>query len=319
MAYYLGIDLGGTYIKAGLFNERLELLSSCKKESGARYDSSVVLQQIEKCGEQLIFDHQIEVSDIACMAIGVPGLMDRQNGISVFSPNFANWQDVHIKEWFEDKWKIKTVIDNDVRMHLYGEWHFGAGKNVNDLVLIALGTGLGSGIIMDGRVLYGTSDSAGELGHMNMYQHGRTCRCGSSGCLGRYVSATGMVNTFKEKLASGKTSIILKWVDDVEAITAKMISLAYDQGDKLAIETFNETGELLGFGLANVINLFNPKKIIISGGLANARERLLKPACKAAGEHALKISWSNCEITTALLGSKAGMYGAGYYASIQKI
>jgi len=257
--------------------------------------------------------------DIVCMGLGVPGLLNVNEGISLFAPNFTDWANVPVKGWFEKRLHVPVFIDNDVRVNLYGEWYFGAGKGYKNVVLLTLGTGLGSGIVMDGRVLYGATGSAGEIGHMNMYREGRPCKCGSSGCLGRYVSALGMLKTLEEKIESGQHSIICEWAkDDLSKISAKMISEAYDLGDKAAIESLHETGEILGYGLANVINLYNPEIIIIGGGMAAAGERLLKSTREIVNSHALKISNNKCNITTALLGDSAGIIGAAIYAK-QKI
>ena len=128
-----------------------------------------------------------------------------------------------------------------------------------------------------------------ENWHMNMYRHGRACRCGSSGCLGRYVSAVGMINTFKEKDID-HMSIVNRWVNNCDEITAKMICQAYDLNDSIAVATLKETGEILGYGITNLINLFNPERIIIGGGVSNAGERLLASTREVAAIHALEIS-----------------------------
>lgn len=216
--------------------------------------------------------------------------------------------------------KVPTYIDNDVRMNLYGEWYFGAGKGKNNIVLITLGTGLGSGVVIDGNVLYGATGSAGEIGHMNMYRSGRECRCGSSGCLGRYVSALGILRTLKEKMQGGEQSVIYDWVnDDYDKITAKMISEAFDEGVPVAINTLYETGEVLGYGLVNVINLYNPECIIIGGGMSAAGDRLLKRTREIVEKKALEISRNTCEIITSSLGDASGMLGAAIYAKNQVI
>lgn len=184
-----------------------------------------------------------------------------------------------------------------------------------NIVLLTLGTGIGAGIVIDGHVLYGATASAGEIGHMNMFRPGRPCRCGSDGCLGRYVSASGILDTIKEKIAAGNSTIMSEWVNgNPDKITAKMISNAYDLGDHMAIDTMNETGVILGYGLVNVINLFNPEILIIGGGMSAAGERLLQPARKIVAEHALRLSRQHCTIVTAQLGDSAGMLGAALYA-----
>ncbi|AIQ58458.1 ROK family protein [Paenibacillus borealis] len=314
--YTIGIDLGGTNIKAGLFNENFMAVDELSMPTEAAAGPAHVLGRIRLAVTQLTEGSGIDQQQIACMGMGIPGLLDPEEGLSIFSPNFPGWEQIHIVNEMKPFYDYPVFIDNDVRVNLYGEWQQGAGKGCRNLVLLTLGTGLGSGIVHDGKVLYGTTFSAGEIGHMNMYRHGRPCRCGSSGCLGRYVSAVGMVNTFKEKLLEGKSSLIQTWTNqDDGQITAKMISEAYDLGDRLAIEVMHETGELLGFGLANVINLLNPELIIIGGGMAAAGDRLLGSVRDTVKAHALKLSGGKCRIVQAELGSSAGTLGAAVYAN----
>lgn len=314
-AYYIGVDLGGTNLKVAMFDKTLSNIAEVRVPTERSLGSLHVLQRIASTVNQLISEQQLTTDSICCMGMGVPGLLDIEKGISLFSPNFPKWENVEVVHYMEETLHIPTFIDNDVRTNLYGEWHYGAGKNKQNIVLLTLGTGLGSGIVMDGHVLYGATASAGEIGHMNMYRKGRPCRCGSSGCLGRYVSALGMLCTAKEKLAVQKNSILLEWVqNDVEQITAKMVSEAFDLGDSAAIETLQETGELLGYGLVNAINLYNPEIILIGGGMAAAGERLLGSTRKIVQNHALKLSQEACTITLAELGDSAGMIGAAFYA-----
>lgn len=316
--YFVGVDFGGTNIKASIFNQSWDIVGERRLSTEADGGAEHVLNRIYRLVQSLIIDANLEEEQIMCMGIGVPGLLDIEKGISLFSPNFTNWENVAIVEWMEEHFDFPIFIDNDVRVNLYGEWYLGAGLNKKNVVLLTLGTGLGSGIVMDGRVLYGTTSSAGEVGHMNMYREGRACKCGSSGCLGRYASAKGMVRTFIEKLEMGDESIILDWIKgDITQITAKMISQAYDLDDKLAVQTLEETGEILGYGLVNIINLFNPEIIIIGGGMASAGERLLNKTREVVSNHALKISSSHCMITTAELGDSAGMIGAAIYAKLR--
>ncbi|MHA7965961.1 ROK family protein [Paenibacillus sp. CAU 1782] len=311
----IGIDLGGTNIKAALYDLSFHCLVERMIDTQTDRGPEHVLNRIAALAEEMLAELGFSQSQVACMGMGIPGLLDPVKGYSVFSPNFPGWSSIPVVDIMRQTFTFPIYIDNDVRVNLYGEWRFGAGAGCRNLVLLTLGTGLGSGIVMDGRVLYGATSSAGEIGHMNMYREGRPCRCGSSGCLSRYVSATGMVNTFKEQLAAGRTSLVAEWVNgQTEAITARLISEAYDQGDALASEVLRETGTLLGFGLSNVINLFNPELIIIGGGMSAAGERLLQPTREAVAAHALEMPRETCRIVTAHLGGKAGMLGAAVYA-----
>jgi len=311
----IGIDLGGTNIKGAIFNSKFQTVRETSILTEASEGPVHVLNRIKEMIEDLISHAGISLNSIHCMGMGIPGLLDPNEGLSIFSPNFPGWENIHIVDRMKKHFNFPVFIDNDVRVNLYGEWKYGAGIGYKNIVLITLGTGLGSGIVNDGKVVYGTTFSAGEIGHMNMYRNGRPCRCGSSGCLGRYVSAIGMVNTFKEKLQEGRTSIVQNWINDNhDQIEAFMISEAYDQGDSLAIEVLNETGTLLGFGLANVINLFNPEVVIVGGGMSAAGDRLLNPVRLAVNKHTLKLSGHACSVIQANLGSRAGMVGAAVYA-----
>lgn len=317
--YIIGIDLGGTNIKGSIFDKHFNRVIERRLPTEAEKGSGHVMDRIVLLINTALSEAGLSQKDIDCMGMGIPGLLNPELGISMFSPNFPDWEDVPVVQEMQKHFSFPVYIDHDVRVNLYGEWLHGAGKGKRNIVLITLGTGLGSAIIMDGHVLYGATSSAGEFGHMNMYREGRPCRCGSSGCLGRYVSALGMVRTFVEKLQQGSKSIITEWVEnDTSKITAEMISRAYDVGDQTAIETLEETGELLGFGLSNAINLFNPELIIIGGGMSQAGERLLKSTRAVINEHALKISRSNCEMVVAKLGDAAGMIGAATYAMERK-
>lgn len=314
--YMIGIDLGGTNIKSAIFDTEFQTVLERSDSTEAASGPSHVLNKMINIIKEMLFELGIDQTAVRCMGMGIPGLLNPDKGLSIFSPNFPEWENIHVVNEMKSAFSFPIFIDNDVRVNLYGEWLFGAGTGHRNIVLITLGTGLGSGIVVEGTVLYGQTASAGEIGHMNMYRVGRPCRCGSSGCLGRYVSAIGMVRTFTEQLELGKMSMIQDWVgDENHQITAKMISEAYDLGDALAIEVMHETGRLLGFGLSNVINLLNPELVIIGGGMSAAGERLLNSVRDTINNHSLKLSSQACKVVQATLGGKAGMVGAAAYAN----
>lgn len=314
--FIVGVDLGGTNIKISIFDVNFNKLMELRKATEANRGPSYVLTKIGDMVNNMLMNLNIKEDSVYCMGMGIPGLLDPKEGKSYFSPNFPGWENIEVVKEMNKRFSFPIFIDNDVRVNLYGEWKFGAGVGVNNLVLITLGTGVGSGIVMDGRVLYGATASAGEIGHMNMYREGRPCKCGSSGCYSRYVSAVGIINTFKEKLQQGKNSIIEQWIgNELDGLSPKMISDAYDLGDSLAYEVINETAEILGFGLANVVNIFNPEMIILGGGVSLAGDKLLEPARHIMKKHALKVSSNACTLVQAKLGDSAGMIGAAVYAS----
>ncbi|AJY77494.1 glucokinase [Paenibacillus beijingensis] len=313
--FLIGIDLGGTNIKTAIFDTEFKTILERSDPTEAEAGPAHVLTKIKNIIKEMLFQLEINQTDMIGMGMGIPGLLDPDQGLSIFSPNFPGWENIHVVHEMKSEFTFPVFIDNDVRANLYGEWLFGAGAGHRNIVLITLGTGLGSGIVMDGKVLYGQTASAGEIGHMNMYREGRPCRCGSSGCLGRYVSAVGMVRTFVEQLELGKASIVQQWVGGESAkITAQMISEAYDLGDELSIAVMHETGKTLGFGLSNVINLFNPELIIIGGGMSAAGDRLLNTVRDTIKAHSLKLSSQVCKVVQASMGARAGMVGAAAYA-----
>ncbi|MEV5029486.1 ROK family protein [Paenibacillus sp. LPE1-1-1.1] len=314
--YWIGIDLGGTNMKSAIFDTEFQPVFERSDATEAALGPHHVLHKMKRIIKEMLTGLKIEQSAVKGMGMGIPGLLDPNEGLSIFSPNFPEWENIRVVDEMKNEFSFPVFIDNDVRVNLYGEWLFGAGRGHENIFLITLGTGLGSGIVVDGNVLYGRTASAGEIGHMNMYREGRPCRCGSSGCLGRYVSAIGMVRSFTEQLELGRASIVRSWVGEEYAdITAKMISDAYDQGDALAIEVMQETGRILGFGLANVINLLNPELVIIGGGMSAAGDRLLDTVRETINKHSLKLSSQACKVVQASLGGRAGMVGAAAYAN----
>lgn len=315
-SYIIGIDLGGTNIKSALLKTDCTIVCERTDPTEAAKGPAHVLHTIKKIVNEMMEQEGISQQAIKCMGLGIPGLLDKEKGISIFSPNFPMWRNVHVVEEMNRNFYFPVYIDNDVRVNMYGEWLYGAGVGYNNLFLATIGTGLGGAIVHQGEMIYGTTSSAGEIGHMNMYREGRPCRCGSSGCLGRYVSAIGMVRTFMDKLEQGRTSEVQQWINgDNNQITAEMLSRAYDMQDPLAIEVLHETGDLLGYGLTNVINLLNPQIIIIGGGVSAAGDRLLDPARQTIANHALSLSKQVCTIVQGKLGHRAGMIGAAAYAN----
>lgn len=314
-AYYLGIDLGGTNIKAGLFDDQLKLVTKQRTPTHEENGPQAVLTRIYQACHDLVTAANVDWASVVALGLGVPGQMDVKAGLSIFSPNFTDWENVPVADILSKQLGKPVFIDNDVRVALYGEAAFGAAKQAKDVVLVTLGTGLGAAVMLNGKVAYGASDSVGELGHMNMYRHGgRPCACGSSGCLGRYVSGRGLVKTMQEKLAAGQPSIISDWLNDGQELTAALISDAVAKGDATAQEVFKETGELFGFGLVNVVNLLNPELIILGGGVAEAGEPLFKYTKQVIHDRAIAVAKKAVHLKLAELGPAAGMYGAAVYA-----
>ena len=168
--YIIGIDLGGTNIKSSIFTLEFQKIHERSDPTEAVKGPFHVLNRIVHIIQEMLSSEGIESASILCMGMGIPGLLDPEQGLSIFSPNFPDWENIHVVNYMKKHFEFPVYIDNDVRVNLYGEWQFGAGIDYKNLILITLGTGLGSGIVNEGKVMYGTTSSAGDIGHMNMYR-----------------------------------------------------------------------------------------------------------------------------------------------------
>ncbi|HOK57292.1 MAG TPA: ROK family protein [bacterium] len=261
----IGIDIGGTYIKAGLVNESGKILKKQQFPTLAeKNDREVVLYQIEKSIE---FAYEEEVEGIG---IGTPGVVDDQ-GIVYEAPNLPSWDNLNLKKIFEDKFKKKVVVENDVNTIAWGEYLFGAGKGSNTMICITLGTGLGGGIVKDGKLLRGGKYSAIEIGHITIDYKGPKCKCGNIGCIERFVGRDYIVERAIKGIKEGKKTKIYELVNgDLQKITPKTISEAYNLGDEFAESIWIDVGVCLGAMFTSLVNLLNPDVIVIGGGISQA-------------------------------------------------
>ncbi len=211
---------------------------------------------------------------------------------------------------------MPVVVTNDVRAAAYGEWKFGAGKGIDDLVVLFVGTGIGGGVVSEGRLLHGCTNTLGELGHMTLIQNGRKCRCPNHGCLEAYAGGWAIAKRAQEAVSrepeKGKT--LLELAGGVEKITAATVSLALRSGDPMARSLFTETGEYLGAGVVSTVNAFNPCLLVLGGGVIEGMPDLIKIVDSHTRKHALKPGLQRLRIEKASLGADAGVIGAAVYA-----
>ncbi|HOM26628.1 MAG TPA: ROK family protein [bacterium] len=302
----IGIDIGGTYIKAGLVNESGKILKKQQFPTLAeKNDREVVLYQIEKSIE---FAYEEEVEGIG---IGTPGVVDDQ-GIVYEAPNLPSWDNLNLKKIFEDKFKKKVVVENDVNTIAWGEYLFGAGKGSNTMICITLGTGLGGGIVKDGKLLRGGKYSAIEIGHITIDYKGPKCKCGNIGCIERFVGRDYIVERAIKGIKEGKKTKIYELVNgDLQKITPKTISEAYNLGDEFAESIWIDVGVCLGAMFTSLVNLLNPDVIVIGGGISQAGKILFDTVEKTIKERAMKILTQNLKVLPAGLGVDAGIVAAG--------
>lgn len=277
--YVMGIDLGGTNTRIGLVDSNGKIIETIRFSTTEHKGIESFVETLSENIISLAEKYGLPKDDIR-VGIGAPN-GNYYNGSIELAPNLPFKGIVPIKALLEESLKSKScianvVITNDANASAMGEKIYGNAKEVNDFLMITLGTGVGSGVFVDNKLVYGESGFAGEAGHAIIQPEGRLCGCGRRGCLETYCSATGIVRTAKELLETTQTESILRSLNR-ESITAKDISDAAEKNDKLALQCFDMTAKYLAIGLANVAVLTSPEKIFISGGLSKAGEKLFKP------------------------------------------
>lgn len=287
----IGIDIGGSNIKGVLLNND-KIVAKIKIPTRSKTNQKIIIGQIFKCIQNLINKGK----DIKGIGIGVAGPVDINNQIVLNPPNVVGLKNLKLGELIEEKFKIKTVIDNDVHCLALAEAIRGAGKGKNLVVGLGLGTGVGGGIVINKKIVYGKSGTAGEMGHMMIDRYGRRCGCGARGCLETYINEKGIQKNSREFFGKRIDSISLR--------------LMARKGNSKAIEVWKITGGYLGLGLANIVDNLNPDIIVIGGGIANAGELLLNSAKKEMRKNVLSPLAKKTPVILSKLGEYAGAIGA---------
>lgn len=308
--YIAGIDLGGTTIQTVLTDEDYNIVTKYKSDTLAKKGPAAVIGRMMDAIDHVLEESNLSKKDLLGIGLGIPGLMDIEKGISLFAGNLS-WENIQVLQPFKDRFQVPVYMDNDVRVNALGEWYFGAGRGVKNMVLITLGTGVGAGIIIDGKMLRGPQSAAGEVGHMIIVEDGPACTCGSRGCLEVFASATGMMRRCKELMLENRDSLLWQMCEgDIDKVRTYMIDKAHDQGDKVGLQVMAETAYYLGIGLTNVVNIFNPELVVIGGGVSKAGERLLGPAREFVNKRAMVVQRQHYKLVAAQMLDEAGMLGA---------
>ncbi len=308
MKYYAGIDFGGMSAKAGLFDENGKLLAKdsvkTSKEDGYAVTVAKMAQLVRTLGEA----KKVKVSAVG---IGSPGIIDGKEGVVVNWFNYG-WSDKPLARDLSEKLGVPVCLTNDANAAALGEAKFGAGKNYEDSVFITLGTGVGSGIVLGGKVFEGSHGAGAEVGHMVVEVGGIPCPCGRRGCFEQYASASALIRDTKRAMFEHKNSLLWTLVGgDPENVDGKTAFAAARENDAAAKQVVKNYIMYLGEGVLNLVNIFRPQAVVIGGGVSNEGEALLQPLRRYVSERLLV----DCErvplaINRAALGSDAGMYGA---------
>jgi len=288
----IGLDIGGTNIKGVLMKDG-RVIDKIKIKTKSKSNKKNLIAQIFECIKILMEKRK----GIKGIGIGVPSPIDFKNQKILNPPNVPALKNLYLGKLIKNKFKIKTIIDNDVHCLVGGEAILGAGKNKKIVVGLGLGTGVGGGIVMNKKIFRGQRGTSGEIGHTMIQKDGRECKCGARGCLETYINEKGIRKTAKEIFGR-----------EISSITLRQMA---EKGDKKAIKVWEITGRYLGLGLANLVDIFNPEIIVIGGGIANAGEFLIGPAKEEMKKNVLSPIAKNTPVVRAKLGEWAGAIGAG--------
>lgn len=309
MKYYAGVDLGGTNTKIGLLDQNGEIIKKEIIKTFSEKGMEITLKRIWETIERLMDQKQIKKEKMCGIGIGIPGPVIDQERVAFFA-NFDWEANVNISKIMEKISGIRTKLENDVNMIAIGESKFGAGKGSVSSITVALGTGIGGGIVVNSKLISGINGAGGEIGHMKLVENGKLCGCGQRGCFEAYASATGVIREAKSRLSVNKNNLLYKSLEgNIEKLEAKDVFDCAKAGDEFSIEIVNYVGNYLGMGIGNLLNIINPEIIILSGGVALAGEILLDVVNKKLKEYAMPVTLKNLEIKLGELGNDAGIKG----------
>lgn len=309
MKYIAGIDLGGTNIKAALVDRSFRIVARAQVRTPFRMPPETTFARMIQVIEDLLEDIGKDKSALLSIGIGIPGLTDCRTNIA-HEVKFLGWSNMDVSTPIRKHFDVPVIAENDGAVNALGEYYFGAGRGYKDIILLTLGTGLGSGIIVNGQLLRGESYVAGEVGHMVIESDGDLCACGKRGCFESCCSGVALVRYARRSVLEYPDSVLLKYTNnDILAINGEMISRGYDTGDQACTTAIGLFVKKLSVGLVNLIDIFNPSIIIIGGGVSHSGERILAPVRDLVRQN-LMHPLQECKIVTGELSSDAGVLGA---------
>jgi len=310
--YSIGVDLGGTKILAGVIDYKNgTVIDSSKKRTKKEFGKDFVIQRIIENIERAVCKSQIPLSQVSSIGIGAAGQVDREAGVLISAPNLECY-DVELKKILESHFNLPVFVGNDVEVATIGELKFGSGKGYKNFVCIFVGTGIGSGIVNDGKIYKGATGTAGEIGHIIVDSGGRLCSCGGHGCLEAYASRTAIERKILASLKKGHKSVISDLIKEGGVIRSKHIKQALEMNDDIVLNCITEASEYLSSGLASIVNFYNPELIVLGGGLIDAVDFFYEITSRKAMAKSLPTPSNNLKIVKSALRDFSGVIGAGY-------
>ena len=303
----LGVDIGGTKSIVGVADAAGALIAHSRVETPNALGPDASIRAIVAAARGCVREAGGAVDAVG---IGCGGPLDRKTGVLHQAPNLPGWEGICLTKIFGEAFGAPACLDNDATAAALGELTFGAGKGVRNFVYLTISTGIGGGIVIDGKIYRGHGENAGEFGHAKIRPDGPKCLCGDRGCLESLASGTSIARIARERLTSDTQTVLRLWVSSPEQITAELVANAAREGDEFAAGMWFEAMENLGIGVANAVNVLNPRLVILGGGVTKAGDLLFEPVRKVVSERAMKALAADVEIVPAANGDLVGLMGA---------
>jgi glucokinase len=313
--YVVGLDMGGTNIRTGAVSREGEVLLMLRAPARANGTAAETVANI--AAQVLALQdaaHRAGLGRALAIGVAVPGPLNVQTGVVYAAPHVKAWRSFPLRARLERILKRRIIVENDANAWALGEFWRGAARGCKNVVLLTLGTGVGGGLIVDGKLVRGRSGMAGELGHVCVEPDGMPCDCGAHGCLEAYVSASGLCGLLKQRLQLDESQFPTEYLDRGGEFSARGLTRAARRGDPLALEMFEIAGRYLGIAIASLVNTFNPEKVVIGGGVAGALSLMRVAMVREVKARAFAAAVAQTSLIKAALGSEGGVVGAAFAA-----
>lgn len=312
--FVLGLDIGGTKLAAGVSTLTGEVLGWQRELTRREEGPQAVMARLIEMGRRAVEEAGVPWSEVKAAGIGCGSPLNRHTGVVQSPFHLPDWVDVPVTQMVTEALGVPAFLDNDANAAALGEYRFGAGRGVTNMTYLTVSTGVGGGVILDGRLWQGERDAAGEIGHTAVVWNGRVCRCGRPGCLEAYASGTGIADRAQEAVLAGEASVLTDLAGGVTQITAETVVAAARLGDPLATRLWEETVQILAAGIANAVNVLAVELVVLGGGVTGAGDLLFEPVRKLVRSQVVRPLADVIDVVPAQLGHQVGVLGAAAVA-----
>jgi glucokinase-like ROK family protein len=307
--YILGVDAGATHLLAVVTDLDAKVIAEIERSFDVSVGPEAGLESIINIVREILAETGLVLSQLIGIGVGLPGPLDYAHGTVVAPPIMPGWHNFPVRDRLEAAFGVPVYVDNDANLGALGEYSYGAGKGVDNLAFVKVATGIGCGIIVGGQIYHGQTGAAGEIGHVTMAEDGPPCTCGSYGCLEAMAGGPAIAQRAAQAIQVGQSTMLRSMISNGN-LTAKLVEQAARQGDSLAVQLYADAGRLIGLAVANVINLLNPGRVIIGGGVSEAGELILASLRDTACQRSMRAAVGATDIVQAILGHRSSALGA---------